>query len=99
MSKVNRVVDKGLIATDTQLGVRWALANIHTLAFYIGKEESMSNAEELTMLDKATTAWIDWAKANNIDATTTQQETYHLMREAFTDGYLKGFVKRISEGA
>ncbi len=63
------------------------------------KGNDMSNAEELTMLDKATTAWIEWAKANNIDATNTQQETYHLMREAFEDGYLKGFVKRISEGA
>lgn len=73
-----------------------------TVAQINGEEQGenfMGNAEELTMLDKATTAWLEWAKTNNIDATNTQQETYHLMHEAFVDGYLKGFVKRISEGA
>ena len=55
-------------------------------------------AEELTMLDKANLAWQEWAGHNNIDAMNTTRETYVLMHEAFTDGYLKGFVKRISEG-
>lgn len=98
MSRVKRTMDKELLATDTQLGVKWALANIKTMAFYIAKEESMSNAEELTMLDKARNEWRTWADANNITPTNTQSETYDLMHEAFIDGYLKGFVKRISEG-
>ena len=89
-------MDKGIMTKSLQ---SWAVVNARTEGFHQGKEESMSNAEELTMLDKATTAWIEWAKANNIDATNTQQETYHLMREAFEDGYLKGFVKRLTEGA
>ncbi len=89
-------MDKGIMTKSLQ---SWAVVNARTTGFYKGKDESMSNAEELTMLDKATTAWLEWAKTNNIDATNTQQETYHLMREAFEDGYLKGFVKRLTEGA
>lgn len=98
MSRVKRTMDKELLATDTQLGVKWALANIKTMAFYIAKEESMSNAEELTMLEKAQAEFLIWAKANDITQTNTQLETLELMSEAFVDGYLKGFVKRISEG-
>ena len=57
------------------------------------------NTENLTMLDKANNAWVKWATENNIDAVNTQPETYKLMAEAFVDGYLKGFTKRLTEGA
>jgi hypothetical protein len=59
----------------------------------------MSNAEELTMLEKARREWQIWAEQNNIHALNTQTETRELMEEAFIDGYLKGFVKRLTEGA
>ena len=76
----------------------WSVQNARTIGFYKGKELDM-NAENLTMLDKANNAWVKWAKDNNIDAVNTAPETYKLMSEAFIDGYLKGFAKRLTEGA
>jgi hypothetical protein len=73
-----------------------------TVAQLNGEEQGenfMGNAEDLTMLDKAKREWRIWAEQNNIHAQNTQTETRELMEEAFIDGYLKGFVKRISEGA
>lgn len=55
--------------------------------------------ENLTMLDKANNAWVKWAQDNNITSVNTSPETYKLMAEAFVDGYLKGFAKRLTEGA
>lgn len=54
--------------------------------------------ENLTMLDKARNAWFKWATDNNITVSNTQLETFKLMEEAFVDGYLKGFAKRLTEG-
>jgi hypothetical protein len=63
-------------------------------------ERSMNDkTENLTMLDKARNAWIKWAEDNNVTMTNTQTETIELMEEAFVDGYLKGFTKRLTEGA
>lgn len=56
----------------------------------------MGNAENLTMLDKAHQAWWQWATDNQVTTTNTSPETYKLMCEAFIDGYLKGFTKRIT---
>lgn len=64
-----------------------------------GERSMNDNTENLTMLDKARNAWIKWAEDNNIAITNTQPETYRLMSEAFVDGYLKGFTKRLTEGA
>ena len=58
-----------------------------------------SDCGNLTMLDKARNAWIKWAEDNNVTMTNTQTETIELMEEAFVDGYLKGFTKRLTEGA
>lgn len=65
-------------------------------------ERSMNDKTEnqnLTMLDKAHGAFHKWAEDNNVTMTNTQTETYKLMSEAFVDGYLKGFTKRLTEGA
>lgn len=63
-------------------------------------ERSMNDkTENLTMLDKANLAWRRWAEDNNVAITTTEPQTYRLMSEAFVDGYLKGFTKRLTEGA
>lgn len=63
-------------------------------------ERSMNDkTENLTMLDKANVAFYKWANDNNISLTNTQPETFKLMEEAFVDGYLKGFAKRLTEGA
>lgn len=64
-----------------------------------GKELKMSKTENLTMLDKANLAFYKWSKDNDISLTNTQPETFKLMEEAFVDGYLKGFAKRLTEGA
>ena len=77
----------------------WQVNNARTTGYYIGVESDMSNTENLTMLDKARNAWIKWAEDNNVTMTNTQTETIELMEEAFVDGYLKGFTKRLTEGA
>lgn len=64
-----------------------------------GVDSMNDKTENLTMLDKAYHAWVKWANDNSINLTNTQQETYDLMQEAFVDGYLKGFAKRLTEGA
>ena len=74
------------------------LKNAYVEGFKQG-EIIMDNLKNLTMLDKARNAWIKWAEDNNIAITNTQPETYRLMSEAFVDGYLKGFTKRLTEGA
>lgn len=74
----------------------WSVQNARTTGYYIGVESDMGNAENLTMLDKAVLEFYKWSKDNNITLLNTAPETYKLMEEAFTDGYLKGFTKRIT---
>jgi hypothetical protein len=51
---------------------------------------------EDTIEARAHLAWYKWTKESNIDPNTADPETYELMKDAFIDGYLNGFTKRIT---
>ena len=44
----------------------------------------------------AMNAWYEWSRNNGITGSDIDMRKYELMREAFIDGYLNGFTKRIT---
>ncbi len=60
------------------------------------QSDMVSVNSEDTIEARAHLAWYKWAKENNIDPNTADPETYELMKDAFVDGYLNGFTKRIT---
>ena len=60
------------------------------------QSDMVSVNSEDTIEARAYIAWFKWAKESNIDPNTADPETYELMKDAFIDGYLNGFTKRIT---
>ena len=77
----------------------WHKHNARLNGIKEGVESMNDKTENLTMLEKANVAFYKWSRDNDITLLNTQPETYRLMSEAFVDGYLKGFTKRLTEGA
>jgi hypothetical protein len=60
------------------------------------QSDNMTGSSEDTIEARAHLAWYKWAKESNVDLNTADPETYELMKDAFIDGYLNGFTKRIT---
>lgn len=60
------------------------------------QSDMVSVNSEDTIEARAHLAWYKWTRESNIDPNTADPETYELMKDAFIDGYLNGFTKRIT---